>query len=745
MDLHASPTSSTGVSEQWTVKWKSLEDRGEEGEETFDHLAITSGFFSRPHIPSIPGLDKFIEFCGEVYHSSDYADKISTSAEADTLNTIIVGGSLSAVEVTTDLSLHSPTTPLTHLFPRPFFPLPRHLPLSPNVSGKREGWFPLDLLLYNAATRRKGQVGVEGINRILRQRVGNGDLACLHPELAMDSKVMELPSYAAISDSYAGFARSGKLRLQRGYLGSIALNPETGKWDCVIHDRPPSQKGGDGALTKIIPDVRRLIFATGYTPNLQPFLPPWLLAAIGYDASNPWAPVSLWHQILNPKLARFSPDGDVLEVWGGFVGMYKGPYWGVMELQAKLLARLFSDPGGCGLNRSGINKGVGLMDEERRKRRVGEEGRRQWLVGDYVGEMVALEGFLERSQEGPSKRDVIDEIFKMAEVRIPGSGLGSVISAHFFSGAGELGDHHTRSRNRDRILEDLYSLLATAFPSTIPNKPTPLPPTTSFLPIAIFRSLHGPWRLRRTLTSSLPSSPSGTFVGTAEWVARPETFDIITPDGKGDALSCSMKNLTLTHKLGPGCIRLQGHGGEVTEYVYQEQGTFTLAAPMDHISFPAKRRYIWRLNTNPTQPTSTVSVWFVKPTAAKEEEAEAVVDYLFHELEFPSPTATPDWPSWAGEDKPTPPGRTKPTPVTGEAGEAREGGEEGEGDGVVVGPEYKARGKEHLCEKDLYKARYRFAFGSGAEMEKVGVGYEVVGPRKGYVSWGVYERNVGGG
>jgi hypothetical protein len=116
------------------------------------------------------------------------------------------------------------------------------------------------------------------------------------------------------------------------------------------------------------------------------------------------------------------------------------------------------------------------------------------------------------------------------------------------------------------------------------------PPHTTastLLPRAAFFALQGRWSLERTLNSSFPDYPSGTFRGVATFYPRYPTS-----------------------------------AAYYAEYLYIEQGTLTLASSGQKIE--GSRRYVYRYH----ELRDELSVWFVKP------EDGTSVDYLFHQVAF---------------------------------------------------------------------------------------------------------------
>ncbi len=102
----------------------------------------------------------------------------------------------------------------------------------------------------------------------------------------------------------------------------------------------------------------------------------------------------------------------------------------------------------------------------------------------------------------------------------------------------------------------------------------------------IFGNFKGKWKLSRTITSSNPNLPSGTFSGVV-------SFEDITKSANPN--------------------------NEYTDLLYDEKGTFTSNSGFQ---FNGYKQYIYRYNHRSNQ----MSVWFVKIDSEKEP------DYIFHNI-----------------------------------------------------------------------------------------------------------------
>lgn len=114
--------------------------------------------------------------------------------------------------------------------------------------------------------------------------------------------------------------------------------------------------------------------------------------------------------------------------------------------------------------------------------------------------------------------------------------------------------------------------------------------TTKTPVAAIFESLEGSWRLRRSLNSALPGFPSGLFEGTATFTPRKPSADSVA-----------------------------------AELLYAEQGELKAD---NGFTLKANRKYVYRYNADEDK----ISAWFVKEET-KQNDGKEEVDYLFHDIE----------------------------------------------------------------------------------------------------------------
>jgi hypothetical protein len=245
----------------------------------------------------------------------------------------------------------------------------------------------------------------------------------------------------------------------------------------------------------------------------------------------------------------------------GFVGFYRGPWFGVMEMQARYLGKLWSDEHQVAA--------VGEMNGQPPASADMKLPRGQFPMADYVGLMESL------SRETGVRRIPIPGLPEN-----DGRGQGVVVASRYPS-------PNISDRGAEEVNKTLKSLARTL---GIAGADDPSPEkgirktNLELLSPATFRALQGTWNLHRTLTSTLPQYPSGTFRGTASFHPRQPT----APEYSAEML-------------------------------YVEDGELTT---LQGFVMRGSRRYIYRLKAD-----ADISSWFVKADGF-------TADYLFHTLAF---------------------------------------------------------------------------------------------------------------
>ena len=513
---------------KWIVQW-TTKDKEESAQFVF--CIIACGFFSEPYIPPIPGLDTFP---GDISHSSSY----SSPDPFKDKHVAIVGGSLSSVEVVEDIASYAAS--IHHIIPRPFWVIPKYLPLDPANPGTT--FLPLDLVLY----RRHQPTIAEDISLQARWRKVNENLRSLCGDLSdisEDMKVdMSMPPYAAVSDMYANYVRSRRVTLHTGHLTSISGS--------TLNLAP---------ITKNIPEnITHLIFATGFRPSSSSnILPPSILTQLNFSETDHFLPVLLHRATLHPSLPN-----------AAFVGHYRGPYWGIIELQARWCAGLFSRsltwP-------SFIEMQEGIAAEERMRN---SRPRMQWPRGDYVAFGSDLAQTIGITLP-PNSLELSKQCLNPNDVFIP---------SHF-TPPSRLQQSHPETHPLDRSLEETLSLSANS---------------ALFVAAAIFRALHGHWKLTRIYLSRLPEYPSGPSAGTVEFIPRKASQSTD-----------------------------ERHRSKI-EYLYSEK---TILTTSTGLQLQGSQQYIYQYD----EPNDKLEVYFAK------RDEEATLDYLFHQVNLEPHSDSSPW------------------------------------------------------------------------------------------------------
>ncbi|RAK72975.1 uncharacterized protein BO72DRAFT_489379 [Aspergillus fijiensis CBS 313.89] len=502
----------------WVVEWVQGGDDTGTRTERFDYLVVASGYFARP-----VGLDIPISgFEGEMVHSSAVQEmedvqglldrvRVGGSGDADADvdaggKLVVVGGSMSGVEAASAVALHlsssssSSSTPghapleVHHICSRPFWMVPTYLPhTSPDqeAPGTAVNFLPLDLVFYDRARRPPGQIEyavgplapdqISRSNAWFRQLLGSeyariGSFGVC-PE---DSELQ--PSWVAIGNDYAEYVRAGAVKVTIGRVAHLSSSNDRARARVGI-----SLPTGESS---ILDNVAAIILATGFTPrDSLAFLPPSILSTLEYAPDDAFIPL-----ILDNKGTSHSEIPDL-----GFVGFYRGPYWGVMEMQARSLAARWSRSPAeqSRQDRSPtLAKETGPETDREKLRRLRHQTkhRSQFPMGDYVGlmESFARELGIPRlpiPDPTPNPNPDSDSDSASDQQRPL---LDPVIPARYpYLSAS------ASSAGPDNPTKTLSSLATTL-------SPTPSTVSTGEAPTAtaIFRALHGAWHFSRTTTTT---------------------------------------------------------------------------------------------------------------------------------------------------------------------------------------------------------------------------------------------------
>jgi hypothetical protein len=135
------------------------------------------------------------------------------------------------------------------------------------------------------------------------------------------------PPFVAISDDFLNLVQQGTIEVVHGSVTGVS--PSSHAIEVLLQ----AKKNDDDKATlttTTLESIDRVIACTGYRPKLD-FLDSSILETLDYDPTDPFCPLTLAYDALHPELPRL-----------GFCGMYRASYFGVVELQARLLANLWS-------------------------------------------------------------------------------------------------------------------------------------------------------------------------------------------------------------------------------------------------------------------------------------------------------------------------------------------------------------------------------------------------------------------
>ncbi|KAG4427441.1 hypothetical protein IFR05_017076 [Cadophora sp. M221] len=585
--------------EGWKV-WVKREGGGEEEEVMhFDYMIVATGFFGKSKMPQ--GLDKANV---PIAHSSQIRDIKDLISSADGKATgkgrkiVVVGGQMSGVETAAAIAMQissAANTPgdtsiedagsyvVTHLVQKPVWVMPLFFPADPVLErdGVKEknrspNFLPLDLVSYNICWRPEGTVqntsghittAAAALTHGFMETYTGSNQTEFGPALRVVGETKTEPPLLACSDQYMEFVRHKKIDVFTGRMVEAI-------GDSITISSP----SGD---IETITDVAAIVCATGFgaSPSID-FLPTDVLETLNFDATDDGFPLALnVHTTISKEIPSL-----------GFVGFYRSPYWGVMEMQARFLAKLWS-----GDEKAKMVLGEDTTMQTMMKLRK-DPRRAQFPMGDYAYLMESFAEILgiQRSEPSSSSPGARTGIITPYRYTYP-----SVTPAQNMEIKLALGEHYST----------FHASLQKA----------------RFVPRAVFRGLQGIWTLNRTITSRIATFPSGTLIGTASLLPRNPTDTPTqtkpTPNPTSSSQPPPSSSPTITS--GPTCSKPPSTPSADLEYLYFEEGQFltSFGATMN-----AKRSYVYRY----FEETDCIDLWFAK-------QDYLTADYFFHRVEFRVP------------------------------------------------------------------------------------------------------------
>ena len=302
---------------KWRVKYSGIE-------EDFDRVIIASGFSSKSHNINFSGQNNF---SGKIIHSKQFEG----GEDFIDQNVVVVGGAFSGCEIASEIVSAKmkvkSSGKVAHIFKKPFWIINRYLP-HPRDKEKK---VPLDLLLYRRKTESSLKFTVEEENiNTYHFLTGLCKEQNQIPELSMENVSKTTPAFISITEDYLDLVKQGQISLHKTTISRLGSKSD-------FNSNSNSSSGNDILLDSgaILTDVDSIIDCSGFTCRCD-YLDVDLSEAMGFDSSGKLAAFLAFEAVL--------PRPSSLYDWTslGFVGMHKGPFFPVVELQARWLALLFS-------------------------------------------------------------------------------------------------------------------------------------------------------------------------------------------------------------------------------------------------------------------------------------------------------------------------------------------------------------------------------------------------------------------
>lgn len=492
--------------DRWRITWEPSDGSGVDVEDEFDCLMAATGFMHDPkeHNMAVPsGIPLAVKHSSSFRHLNDLVAQDSDSTAS---SIVVVGGSMSGCEAAANAALQisncqsSPSFAgrdfsdfkVYHVMPRQFYVVPYYLPRPPQEGTAGHDYDPAptfapsDMRMFNLSERPPGPVSpntgldsrtsAASKHRWLQALLGGNQADLGSPAMAFSEADLDDSPYVAISDNYAEFVRSGLIVPVRGRARSVQVRERahgSKTFVMTVHVA--------GEEDTLIQDVAGVVHASGFSPNGSfSWLPKDVRDAMECDEQCNRLPL-----LLNSRCALHSAVPSL-----GLISFYQGIFWGVMEMQAYLVGRKWTDdaPGPGPAPGPASDAELAEMRALRAAIVQNTTSVPQFWQGDFVGlmEEFARNLAIVRNDTGFEAR--AGPVFP-ARYTPPGAVAAEAAKA--------MADHHRMARAVDH--------------------------DARFVAWAAFRALQGRWRLRRTLDSKLPGFPSGTFSGTATFHPRHAT------------------------------------------------------------------------------------------------------------------------------------------------------------------------------------------------------------------------------
>lgn len=476
----------------WELTFK--DDKPQQSTAEFDYLMLGSGFFSTPR-PLNFGVPEASLSTVRAIHSSQFRkleDLFSNPVDAAGKNILVIGGGNSAGEAAAAVAQqlsdaqYSPDTSRTqkykdckivHVTARPLYALPPYAP----VRADSTSFVPIDLKLYDLSKRPPGPIsGNAGrvpkavkdmIHTALQGTIGGDQSDLGAPALEIPADEPRSTVHVALSETYPEHVRSGLIQVIGGRV--VALSDQGSITATAI------VKSADQGKDIRIENIGAILYATGYTPaSAIDFLDEEIKQALDHDPQSLRLPLILqgW-QTSAAKIPELA-----------LLGFYEGPYWPIIEMQARYTTQRWISQGEPQTNQ--YEDPDRLLDLRKTMQDRGLDVPQYWF-GDYAGYMEEMTAYLKLERN--------DGAFKTDRDGCPSP-------ARYLSTDSD-------KAVADAIMQDLHQTWQDCHEHG------------RFVARATFRALQGNWKIRRTINSALSSFPSGTLEGEASFHPRSPTAD----------------------------------------------------------------------------------------------------------------------------------------------------------------------------------------------------------------------------
>ncbi|KAL9190896.1 hypothetical protein ACHAXT_000602 [Thalassiosira profunda] len=316
----------------YKVEWTDLNAQTTHSRD-FGGVVVATGFFHAPRWPSF--LQNRIGEANngrpQLMHSSEYR----TPAPFRGKNVAVIGSSFSALEIASECATTAER--VVNVAPSVPWVLPRWVatmqPLQSDAEERSDDEaltiLPADLALYQRSTAYPQTPETISLtpeacrkrHRFLQSLIG----AKQRDSALGEPSEWDKPAFVAISDEYLDLVREKRIEVVHGRFAGVGD-------DGTVQIGAKASSDEEQSSSTVLDGIDHVVFCTGFAPQLYDFLSSDILSTIDYDAKDCFCPMTLAWDTLHPSLPGLA-----------FCGMYRGPYMGVMELQARLAAGVLSD------------------------------------------------------------------------------------------------------------------------------------------------------------------------------------------------------------------------------------------------------------------------------------------------------------------------------------------------------------------------------------------------------------------